>query len=322
MKPETHDMRSSLAKFASAPTSSHNGSPAAIRGRARFASSIADQYRRVADFYDTQIEYIKTLPSFHVGYEYATELLLAMVSQIRVFDKRTKVLELCCGLGTTIRSIASRYGCNLVGWDISQRNVDECNRRTRSAGLAAAITAYRGNVVDLADDRGGFDLILCEDSFSHIPERGRLLQRCYELLNAGGVLAFSDLINNVPLDHLDLVQQYDAWCLWPLETTSSYQQLLHKVGFRIQIMKTRMGAELVAKHIELDRQRGDVPPCLYRQYMQERKTELVRRWGDQLYQARLERLNTYDYLLNGKLDYVFIACQRLEPSRRSRALST
>jgi SAM-dependent methyltransferase len=67
----------------------------------------------------------------HMGGLKATEEL----AELCHIGQDTSVLEIGCGVGMTTCHLAGRYGCRVVGVDISDRMIDWSRRRAKKKGL-------------------------------------------------------------------------------------------------------------------------------------------------------------------------------------------
>ena len=98
--------------------------------------NVSLHFKRVVLFYDNALTYIKTLPSFHIGYDYATrELVDLALSHVEFHGKR--VLEIGCGLGNTLIFLANRFNTSCVGTDLNAKEIEICQQKINSLGLTS-----------------------------------------------------------------------------------------------------------------------------------------------------------------------------------------
>jgi len=100
-----------------------------------------------------------------------------------------KALDLGCGTGTNVITLA-QHGWNAVGVDFVGQAVRAARRKARRAGVEDRTRFIRGNVLDLQDLEGPFDLILDIGCF-HVFGGGEVLQYRSQVaprLAAGGDL--------------------------------------------------------------------------------------------------------------------------------------
>jgi len=67
----------------------------------------------------------------HMGGLKATEELIELCH----INKGKYILEVGCGVGITACYIAKRYGCRVVGMDISERMIDKSKKRAKREGV-------------------------------------------------------------------------------------------------------------------------------------------------------------------------------------------
>ena len=265
----------------------------------------ATQYAKVIEFYTKEFNYISKLPSFHLGFHHTTEILLEMLSKANI-DNKKFVADVCCGLGSSAIYLHSRFNFNVFGLDITAVNIDECQSRISEMNINSGIEFICINVLDLDSLGHKFDIIWSEDSFSHIPDRNQLLKVLMKCLNPNGILIFNDLVRTKNISKEELDDQQASWRMHDLESTESYINKLNYNGFNVFNVKDNMGSSLAKFHDEenIKLGLGSYEEKLIT-FRKDRKS-LIDLWGYKIYKQRLERLKTYGYLMNNKLDYTFI----------------
>lgn len=96
-----------------------------------------------------------------------------------------RALDLGCGTGTNVITIA-QHGWVVMGVDFSAKAIGAARARVRAAGLTADLR--RGDVTDLADINGPFDLILDIGCFHRLDRaaQGRYVKNLDRLLAGRG----------------------------------------------------------------------------------------------------------------------------------------
>lgn len=102
-------------------------------------------------------------------------------------------LEIGSGIGGPARYLAHRGGIRVTALELQPDQNDLAQRLSRRCGIDAAIDHRCGNFLEY--DFGGqrFDAVVSWLALYHIPERAFLLQRCHDLLPAGGRFYTDDL---------------------------------------------------------------------------------------------------------------------------------
>ena len=93
--------------------------------------------------------------SFHPGGTRLTERLGLLLN----LRPGTRVLDVAAGRGTGAFFVAERFGCEVVGVDYSERNIDEAERDTKARGLSGRVSFQRGDAEQLPFPDGSFDAV-------------------------------------------------------------------------------------------------------------------------------------------------------------------
>jgi 2-polyprenyl-3-methyl-5-hydroxy-6-metoxy-1,4-benzoquinol methylase len=265
-------------------------------------------FDNIIKMYNNAYPYIKTLPCFHVGYFYATEKLIELADKYG-FTQKKSLIDLCCGIGGSMRYIYSKYKFDIVGIDINSKLLEFCN--SANSKKSNKITTQQANVLHYNSGKVKYDIVWSEDSFSHIPNKDKLFKNCYSILRDNGLLVFSDLIRTESLSVKEHRTFCKAWSLDPLETVQSYLSLLKRSGFKILEVMDSNGVDLIRKHLEIDvHMLRDSLPSDYISYLKTEKNQLIKIWGEQGYKNRIEKMKMYPFLKDEKLDYLFVVAKK------------
>lgn len=133
--------------------------------------------------------------SFHPGGLALTERLGRMLK----LEPGMRTLDLACGRGTSGLFIADRFGCDVVGIDLSEHNIEHARSAARSRGLAGKASFEQCDVEIAPFPDGSFDAVICECSFCLFPDKTAAAREIARLLRAEGRLGLSDLIRSQAL---------------------------------------------------------------------------------------------------------------------------
>ena len=145
-------------------------------------------------------------------------ILTARAVEIGGFGKSSRVLDIGCSSGETVRYLRSEYGIEASGID---KNLDQ------SLGEPYLIM---GHAEDMPFPDGYMDGILTECSFSLFEDQEKALKECFRVLKPDGRLIISDLYALSEPAQL-------GGCLGKVESKEFLMSLLHVNGFKIEIFE-------------------------------------------------------------------------------------
>jgi len=103
----------------------------------------------------------------HMGGLGATEELLEACN----VSGNDSILDVGCGTGITPCYIAEKYGCDVVGLDISERMVDWSRKRVRENGLDDKINLIVGDAQNLPFEHERFDIVIGESVTAFVEDK-------------------------------------------------------------------------------------------------------------------------------------------------------
>lgn len=121
----------------------------------------------------------------------------------------TRVLDLACGRGTSALFVAERFGCEVVGIDLSEGNIEAARKRALASELVSKVWFERGDGEKTRFPDESFDAIICECGFCLFPEKAKVAREIVRLLRRGGRLGISDLIRAQTLP-----AEFDSLASW------------------------------------------------------------------------------------------------------------
>lgn len=192
----------------------------------------------------------KVYETDHAGiYEMCKDDYPPMLAELET-DPFDNVLDVGCGTGPVIELLAKKYPeKHFVGLDITPAMIEAA----RSKGLLNAEFVV-GDAENLPFGDGGFDAVLCSNSFHHYPNPGAFLREAHRVLRPGGKLILRDytsndvvvwLMNTFEMPLARLVGHGDVRIL----KMGEYRELMKATGFAIEKLAAQKGfrAHLVAR---------------------------------------------------------------------------
>merc|ERR1712087_359757 len=122
------------------------------------------------------------------------EHYLALKLGIKATDK---VLDLGCGIGGPMRSIAQFTGADIVGVTINAYQVQRGNEINAADGFASQCVLRQGDFCKLAAFADNtFDKVFAIESTCHAPDRSAVYSQVYRVLKPGGKFASYEWVLN------------------------------------------------------------------------------------------------------------------------------
>jgi ubiquinone/menaquinone biosynthesis C-methylase UbiE len=169
----------------------------------RPAQAVADHYKRraLADVILTaltaagkDIEHLTPddlapVDEFHSGGRNAT-VRLAQLAQINGSER---VLDVGCGIGGPSRYLASKFGCQVTGLDLTAEFVALAGMLAQRTRLADKVTYRQGDALDMPFADASFDLVWSQNAAMNIADRDRLYGEMRRVLTPAGRLALQEM---------------------------------------------------------------------------------------------------------------------------------
>ncbi|HET9814258.1 MAG TPA: methyltransferase domain-containing protein [Xanthobacteraceae bacterium] len=167
------------------------------------AQVVADHYRRRAlgdvilralkeagkDVEHLTPDDLAPVDEFHSGGRNAT-VRLAQLAQI---DGSQRVLDVGCGIGGPSRYLASKFGCQVTGLDLTPEFVALAGMLAQRTRLAEKVTYRQGNALDLPFPDANFDVVWSQNAAMNIADRDCLYGEMHRVLRPGGRLALQEV---------------------------------------------------------------------------------------------------------------------------------
>ena len=187
----------------------------------------ADQIKQCcARLYESEIVSRLLGESYHPGGAPLTERL----GQLLALTPESRVLDAASGKGASAVVIAQRFGCTVVGVDLSARNVAHAADEAERLGLVDRLRFQVGDAEQLPLDDASVDAVICECAFCTFPDKARAAQEFARVLKPGGQVGLSDITRapGPPGELADLM----AWiaCLADARPANSYAEWMTDAG--------------------------------------------------------------------------------------------
>jgi len=126
----------------------------------------------------------------HMGGLKATEKLVELCH----INQDNYVLVVGCGVGVTPCYLAKRYGCKVVGIDLSEKMVDRSKERAKREGVENRAEFNIADAQNLPFEDGLFDVVICESVNAFIGNKPRALSEYVRVIKPGGYVGLNEVI--------------------------------------------------------------------------------------------------------------------------------
>jgi arsenite methyltransferase len=201
--------------------------PEATGGNEAASSPAAELKQCCARLYESEIVSRLLGESFHPGGIALTERL----GQLLGLTPASRVLDAASGKGTSAVLLAQRFGCTVIGVDLSTQNVTYATAEVDRLGLVGRVSFRAGDAEQLPLDDASVDAVMCECAFCTFPDKRAAANEFARVLKPGGRVGLSDITREPgPAGELaDLM----AWvaCLADAGPAAAYAARLDDAGF-------------------------------------------------------------------------------------------
>ena len=118
----------------------------------------------------------------------------AEIAEFVGIGKTSHVLDVCCGSGGPSLTLVQRTGCRLIGVDREEAGIAHAREQASALGLSdRAVFSLADCAGVLPFEDNTFDVVLCIDAISHLPDRVGTLREWARLLRHAGRIIFTDV---------------------------------------------------------------------------------------------------------------------------------
>ncbi|WP_353645150.1 class I SAM-dependent methyltransferase [Mesorhizobium sp. WSM2239] len=164
---------------------------------------------------------------FHMGGREATVHLAEKID----LKAGTTVLDIGSGIGGPARFLADRYGCRVVGIDVTPEYVKVAESLTGMVGLAGQVAFKVASATALPFDAESFDAALLIHVAMNIADKEKLCAEVARVLRIGGVFGVYEVMRTSDGDLSYPVPWAETAALSFLATPATFRQALERGGF-------------------------------------------------------------------------------------------
>ncbi len=162
-------------------------------------------------------------PSLHPG---GLDLTRQLAERLEI-SEADAVLDVACGVGSTVGFIESNYKCSALGIDLSKKLAGKASNafKTRGFGFASA------DGENLPFDSESFNIVVSECSLCLMPESHQGIEEAFRVLKHDGRIGITDIAVRGPIpEELDNVLT-SLLCVSRKVTWQNYSDIVEAEGF-------------------------------------------------------------------------------------------
>ena len=172
----------------------------------------------------------------HYGSLAATEELIELCH----IGEGKYILDVGCGVGVTPCFLVKRFGCKVVGVDISEGMIESSKERASREGMTDRIEFWVADVQDLPFNDDLFDAVISESVTSFPEDKQRAVNEYVRVTKPGGYVGLNEstwLKTPPPQEIISWASQDLGAHVKPL-TSDGWSELLESAGLKEIVVKT------------------------------------------------------------------------------------
>lgn len=148
-----------------------------------------------------------------------------------------RVLDAGCGLGGTALWLAAERGAEVLGLNLSTRQLERARRAARERGLDDRVRFACADFTAAPAPDGAFDAVIAIESLCHAEDKAAFVAEAARLLRRGGRLVVADYMRvrdaRTPLERTMLAEWADGWTIAPLASPQDLTDAGRATGFDV-----------------------------------------------------------------------------------------
>lgn len=155
------------------------------------------------------------------------------LEEILQIDSKTKVLDIACGKGSTAFYLAEKYGCSVVGIDISKELIQEAKDTCRKKKLGNLVEFQLGDAMNLPFDDNQFDVAISQGILVFVDDKTKTINEASRVIKNGGKAGWIELSwkEEPTKEFLDKVYNVlRAYCLMNASTYEGWKKVFEKAN--------------------------------------------------------------------------------------------
>jgi ubiquinone/menaquinone biosynthesis C-methylase UbiE len=181
------------------------------------------------------VDDLAPVDEFHIGGRQASEDFL---SQLDLTPEK-RVLDVGCGLGGAARFVASRYGCHVIGIDLTAEFIETGKVVCGWVGLNSRISLHQGSALAMPFADGVFDRTYMLHVGMNIGDKEKLCSEVSRVLRPNSLFGIYDVMRTGAGELTYPVPWATTSAASAVATPAEYREALEKAGFAIVAERNR-----------------------------------------------------------------------------------
>lgn len=115
------------------------------------------------------------------------------IANLAQLEPHHNVLDVGCGLGGSARYIAEKYGCSVIGIDLTEQYIDVANRLTEFVKMSDKVSFRQASALEIPFESNNFDVVWTEHTQMNIANKKGFYSEISRVLKPQGRLVFHDV---------------------------------------------------------------------------------------------------------------------------------
>ena len=175
------------------------------------------------------VDDLAPVDEFHIGGRRASEEFLDQLA----FSAQMHVLDVGCGLGGAARFVASRYGSQVTGIDLTAEYIETGNVLCKWVGLDQRISLHQGSALSMPFAEGSFDGAYMLHVGMNIDDKERLASEVSRVMRPRSFFGIYDVMRTGPGDLTYPVPWATTADLSVVAEPERYKKALQEAGLTV-----------------------------------------------------------------------------------------
>ncbi|UCE04938.1 MAG: class I SAM-dependent methyltransferase, partial [bacterium] len=148
-------------------------------------------------------------------------------------NEHCKVIDIACGKGTSAIYLAQKYGCEVIGIDVSEDLIAQAQSLATQNKLQGKVDFRVGDALNLPFSDNEFDVAISQAMLVLVKDKKKAIQEALRVTKADGYLGWLELSWKKPptVEFLNAVSNVlCAYCMQNVHTFNGWEQLFREAG--------------------------------------------------------------------------------------------